>query len=89
MTEQRSTTVIRLDIFFPQMIRRSPARIELKLEDLQEYDNMRREQDPRRAEAISTPSTNATANSKMSWEQIPNRVRPEVRIGLMRQLRYT
>ncbi|KAJ9595772.1 hypothetical protein L9F63_013016 [Diploptera punctata] len=30
------------------MIRRSPTRIELKLEDIQEYESMRREQESRK-----------------------------------------
>ncbi|KAK7870223.1 hypothetical protein R5R35_003493 [Gryllus longicercus] len=30
------------------MIRRSPTRIEVKLDDLQEYENMRREQEARK-----------------------------------------
>nr|CAD7417005.1 unnamed protein product [Timema poppensis] len=61
------------------MIRRSPTRIQLKLDDLQEYESMRRTQEllEKSAEGAFPPTTEWTAlrvSTKTSKEEIHERI---------------
>lgn len=69
------------------MIRRSPTRIELKLDDIQEYESMRREQESRKEQ--HTPSHSSSAET---WASGIPKTKQELiheRIGYAPQPRMT
>jgi anaphase-promoting complex subunit 12 len=68
------------------MIRRSPTRIELKLDDIQEYDSIRREQESRNEQ----PTENRS--SAEPWAPGVSKTKQEIiheRIGYVPQPRMT
>lgn len=68
------------------MIRRSPTRIELKLDDIQEYDAMRREQESRKEQQTENRSTTEP------WGPTVTKTKQEIiheRIGYVPQPRMT
>ncbi|PSN48356.1 Anaphase-promoting complex subunit CDC26 [Blattella germanica] len=70
------------------MIRRSPTRIELKLDDIQEYESMRREQESRKEQQAAE----SHASSVESWAPGVTKSKQEIiheRIGYVPQPRMT
>jgi anaphase-promoting complex subunit 12 len=69
------------------MIRRSPTRIELKLDDIQEYESMRREQESRKEQQSENHSS-----SVEPWAPGVSKTKQEIiheRIGYVPQPRMT
>jgi anaphase-promoting complex subunit 12 len=66
------------------MIRRSPTRIELKLDDIQEYESMRREQESRKEQQSENHSSSVEPWSPKTKQEIIHE-----RIGYVPQPRMT